>query len=53
MNNFNTEKFLKIIQNYNSILDYGCGYGIFKKSNKINYLYDSNKKLIPILKKKI
>ncbi len=52
MNNFNTEKFLKIIQNYNSILDYGCGYGIFKKSNKINYLYDSNKKLIPILKKK-
>lgn len=52
MSDFNTKKFLEIIKNYNSILDYGCGYGLFKKSNKINYLYDSNKILIPILKKK-
>ena len=52
MSDFNTKKFLEIIKNYNTILDYGCGYGLFKKSNKINYLYDSNKILIPILKKK-
>ena len=39
------------------ILDYGCGIGVWKKNNlKKNiskiYLYDKNKELLPILKKK-
>ena len=29
-----------------------CGYGIFKVSKKINYLYDADKKLFSILKNK-
>jgi hypothetical protein len=52
MNNFDKKKFLQIIRKYKSILDYGCGYGIFTISKKINYLYDPDKKLFSILKKK-
>ena len=52
MNNFNKKKFFEIIRNYKSVLDYGCGYGILENSNKKIYLYDQDKKLIPMLKKK-
>jgi len=52
MNDFDKKKFLEIIKKYKSVLDYGCGYGIFNISKKINYLYDSDKKLFSILKNK-
>lgn len=51
---FDTKKFFKIIDKSKSILDYGCGKGVWSdlKINKNFYLYDSNKKLLTLLKKK-
>jgi hypothetical protein len=51
--NFEQRRFLKIIKNNSTILDYGCGKGVWSSSVvKKFYLYDKNKKLIPFLKKK-
>ena len=52
MNKFNEKKFYQFTKNYKSILDYGCGNGILPQSNKKVYLYDIDKNLYPILKKK-
>jgi len=50
---FEEKRFLKIINQNTSILDYGCGEGVWSSSVvKKVYLYDKNKKLIPFLKKK-
>lgn len=50
---FEERRFLKIINQNTSILDYGCGEGVWSSSvAKKVYLYDQNKKLIPLLKKK-
>ena len=49
---FNTKKFFKIIRNYYSVLDYGCGIGVYQDSKKKIFLYDKNKFLYKILKKK-
>ena len=42
---FDTEKFFKIINKNKSILDYGCGKGVWsdQRINKNFYLYDSNR----------
>ena len=51
---FEERRFLKIINQNTSILDYGCGEGVWSSSvAKKIYLYDKNKKLIPLLKKNI
>ncbi len=51
--NFDEKSFLKIINHSRSILDYGCGEGVWSTSvAKKIYLYDKNKKLISFLKKK-
>jgi hypothetical protein len=51
--NFDEKRFLNIIKNYKSILDYGCGEGVWSRLTlKKIYLYDKNVRLIPILKKK-
>jgi len=50
---FEERRFLKIVNQNTSILDYGCGEGVWSSSIvKKVYLYDKNKKLIPFLKKK-
>jgi hypothetical protein len=51
---FDTEKFFKITNKNKSILDYGCGKGVWsdQRINKNFYLYDINKKLLILLKKK-
>ena len=49
---FNVKKFFKIIKNYNSILDYGCGIGVYQNSNKKIFLYDKNKSVYRTLKEK-
>ena len=44
---------LKIINYNTSILDYGCGEGVWSSSVvKKVFLYDKNQKLIPFLKNK-
>jgi hypothetical protein len=51
--NFEERRFLKIMNQNTSVLDYGCGEGVWSSSVvKKVYLYDKNKKLIPFLKKK-
>ena len=52
MNNFNKKKFFNIVKSYNSILDYGCGYGVLSSSKKKIFLFDPDKKLFLLLKKK-
>jgi hypothetical protein len=51
---FEVSRFFKIIKKNNSILDFGCGKGVWskKKISKLFYLYDANKELVPFLKKK-
>lgn len=50
---FEERRFLKIVNQNTSILDYGCGEGVWSSSTvKKVYLYDKNKKLISFLKKK-
>jgi hypothetical protein len=51
---FEVSRFLKIIKKNNSILDFGCGKGVWstKKISKQFYLYDANKQLVTFLKKK-
>jgi hypothetical protein len=50
---FKEKFFLSLIKKKETILDYGCGEGIWSKiQNKKIYLYDSNKYLYKILKKK-
>lgn len=49
---FNTKKFFKIIKNYKSVLDFGCGVGVYQNSRKKIYLYDKNKSVYKILENK-
>jgi hypothetical protein len=51
---FEVSRFLKIIKKNNTILDFGCGKGVWntKKISKHFYLYDANKELVTFLKKK-
>lgn len=55
---FSFELFFKYVKKNYSILDYGCGTGIWsqiKKFNKLNtkfYLYDKNKLVLKIVKNK-
>ena len=51
---FEINRFFKIIKKHNSILDYGCGKGVWsaKKVDKYFYLYDANNQLVSFLKRK-